>query len=51
MPGRNKKIVVGKVIVAKAIGICILILYIGRIRFVINKPGEGKRMTERKEIN
>jgi hypothetical protein len=41
--------VVGKVIVAKAIGICIL--YIGGIRFVINKPGEGKRMTERKEIN
>lgn len=44
-----KKIVVGKVIVAKAVGICIL--YIGRIRFVINKPGKGKRMTERKEIN
>lgn len=24
-------------------------LYIGRIRFVINRPGEEKRMTERKE--
>ena len=49
MPGRNKKIVVGKVIVAKAIGI--FILYIGRISFVINRPEEEKRMTERKEIN
>ena len=34
---RKKKIVVGKVIVAKAIGI--FILYIGRIRFVINRLG------------
>jgi hypothetical protein len=41
--------VVGKVIVAKAIGI--LSLYIGRIRFVINKLGKRKRITERKEIN
>lgn len=46
---KKKKIVVGKVIVAKAIGI--LILYIGRIRFVINRPGKGKRIAERKEIN
>lgn len=46
---KKKKIVVGKVIVAKAIGI--LILYIGRIRFVINRPGKGTRITERKEIN
>lgn len=46
---RKKKIVVGKVIVAKAIGI--FILYIGRIRFVINRPGKGTRITERKEIN
>ena len=44
-----EKIVVGKVIVAKAVGI--FILYIGRIRFVINRPEKGKRMTERKEIN
>jgi len=41
--------VVGKVIVAKAIGIDIL--YIGLIRFVINRPGKGKGMTERREIN
>jgi hypothetical protein len=41
--------VVGKVIAAKAIGISIL--YIGIIRFVINKLREGKRMTERTEIN
>ena len=34
---KKKKIVVGKVIVAKAIGI--FILYIGRIRFVINRLG------------
>jgi len=40
--------VVGKVIVAKAIGISIL--YIGKIRFVINQSGD-KRMTERREIN
>lgn len=46
---KKKKIVVGKVIVAKAIGI--FILYIGRIRFVINRPGKGKRIAERKEIN
>lgn len=26
-------------------------LYTGRIRFVINRPGRGKRMTERKESN
>ena len=43
------KIVVGKVIVSKAIGI--VILYIGKIRFVITRPGKGKRITERKEIN
>ena len=41
------KIVVGKVIVAKAIGI--FLLYIGRIRFVINRLGKRKRMTERKK--
>jgi hypothetical protein len=41
--------VVGKVIVAKAIGI--FILYIGRIRFVINRSVKGKRITERKKIN
>jgi hypothetical protein len=41
--------VVGKVIVAKAIGI--FILYIGKIRFVINKLVKGKRITEREEIN
>lgn len=35
---KKEKIVVGKVIVAKAIGI--YILYIGRIRFVINRPEE-----------
>lgn len=46
---KKRQIVVGKVIVAKAIGI--FILYIGRIRFVINKLGKGKRITERKEIN
>lgn len=46
---KRKKILVGKVIVAKAIGI--FILYIGRIRFVINRPGKGTRITERKEIN
>ena len=40
---------VGKVIVAKAIGI--FILYIGRIRFVINRLGKGGEITERKEIN
>jgi len=39
--------VVGKVIVAKAIGI--IILYTGRIRFGIIE--KGKRITERKEIN
>ena len=49
MHRKKKKIVVGKVIVAKAIGI--FILYIGRIRFVINRPGKGTRITERKEIN
>jgi hypothetical protein len=41
--------VVGKVIVAKAIGI--LILYIGKFRFVINRPGREKRITQRKKIN
>jgi hypothetical protein len=40
--------VVGKVRVAKAIGISIL--YIGKIRFVINWPGDGKKITERQEI-
>ena len=47
MPRKN--IVVGKVGVAKAIGI--FILYIGKIRFVINKLGHGEEITERKEIN
>lgn len=37
---KKEKIVVGKVRVAKAIGI--LILYIGKICFVINKLGKGK---------
>jgi len=37
---KNKKIVVGKVIAAKAIGI--FILYIGRIHFVINRLGRIK---------
>lgn len=46
---KQKKIVVGKVIAAKASGI--LSLYIGNIRFVITKLGKGKRLTERKEIN
>ena len=46
---KKEKIVVGKVRVAKAIGI--LILYIGKIRFVINRLGRGKRITERKAIN
>ena len=41
--------VVGKVIVAKAIGI--FILYIGKMRFVINRLGEGKGITERTKIN
>ena len=40
---------VGKVIVAKAVGI--KILYIGKIRFVINRLGGGEEITERKEIN
>ena len=44
----KKKIVVGKVIAAKAGGI--FILYIGNIRFVITKLGRAKRLTERKEI-
>jgi hypothetical protein len=39
--------VVGKVIVAKAVGI--FVLYIGRIRFVIKKLGKRKRITERKK--
>lgn len=38
--------VVGKVTVAKAIGI--FILYIGKIRFVINRLRKGNRKTERK---
>jgi hypothetical protein len=42
-----KKIVVGKVRVAKAVGI--IILYIERIRFIILE--KGKRITKRKEIN
>ena len=46
---RKNEIVVGKVIVAKAIGI--FILYIGKIRFVINRLGKEKGITERKEIN
>jgi hypothetical protein len=37
----------GKVRVAKAVGI--LILYIGKIRFVINRPGKGKRITEKRK--
>ncbi len=49
MPKKTKKIVVGKVIAAKASGI--FILYIGNIRFVITKLGKAKRLTERKEIN
>jgi len=44
---KKEKIVVGKVRVAKAVGI--LILYIGRIRFVILE--KGKIITERKEID
>lgn len=36
-----EKIVVGKVIVAKAIGI--FSLYIGKIRFVINILGKGQK--------
>ena len=46
---KKEQIVVGKVIVAKAIGV--FILYIGRIRLVINKLVKGKGITERKEIN
>ena len=46
---KREKIVGGKVIVAKAIGV--FILYIGRIRFVINKLVKGKGITEIKEIN
>lgn len=49
MPTKKEKIVVGKVIVAKAVGI--FFLYIGKIRLIINRPGKGKRITERKEIN
>ena len=49
MSKKKKKIVVGKVIVAKAIGI--FILYIGRIRFLINRLEKGRTITERKEIN
>lgn len=45
---KKRKIAVRKVIVAKAIGI--FILYIGKIRFVINRLGREKRITERKEI-
>jgi hypothetical protein len=41
--------VVRKVIVAKAIGISSL--YIGKIRFVINRLGGIKRITEREQIN
>lgn len=41
MPRKKKKIVVGKVIVAKAIGI--ISLYIGKIRFVINILGKGQK--------
>lgn len=37
---QTKKIVVGKVIVAKAVGI--IILYTGRIRFVIIEKGKKK---------
>lgn len=47
IPRKEKeKIVGGEVRVAKAIGI--FILYIGGIRFVINRPVKGKRITERK---
>ena len=46
---KKEKIVVGKVRVANAIGI--LILYIGKIRFVINRLRRGKRITKRKEIH
>lgn len=46
---KKRKIVVGKVIVAKAVGI--FVLYVGRIRFVIKKLGKRKRITERKEID
>ncbi len=46
---KKEKIVVRKVIVAKAIGI--FFLYIGKIRFVINRLGKGTEITERKEIN
>ena len=49
MTRTKKEIVVGKVIVAKAIGI--FILYIGKIRFVINRLGKEKGITERKEID
>lgn len=50
MPKKKKeKIAVRKVIVAKALGI--LILYIGKIRFVLNRLGKGKRITQRKEKN
>jgi len=41
--------VVGKVIVAKAIGI--FILYIGIIRFVINWTGEKEWLNEQKSIS
>jgi hypothetical protein len=46
---KKQKIVVGKVIAAKASGI--FSLYIGNIRFVITKLGKVKRLTEIKEIN
>jgi hypothetical protein len=49
MPKKKDKIAVREVIVAKAIGI--FILYIGKIRFVINRLGRGKGITGRKEIN
>ena len=44
---KKEKIVVGKVIVAKAVGI--ILLYTGRIRFGIIQ--KGKRITERKAIS
>ena len=49
MPRKKEKIVVGKVIIAKAIGI--FILYIGEIRFVsiVIEDRVNKRIAERKK--
>lgn len=49
MPRKKEKIVVGKVRVAKAIGI--FSLYIGKTCFVINRLEKGQRITERGEMN